>query len=44
MNAIMKKAWSSRMIWIPPLLLVLVLMATFLLLPANKAPFIYQFF
>lgn len=44
MNALLKKTWDHRMLWLPPLLLVLVLAVTFLLLPASKAPFIYQYF
>lgn len=31
-------------IWLPVLILLVVLVATYLLIPAEKAPFIYAFF
>jgi len=36
--------WESRMTWLPVVALVLVLLATFLLVPRESAPFIYEFF
>ncbi len=31
-------------VWLPVLILVIVLVVTFLLLPADSAPFVYKFF
>lgn len=44
MSALAQKLWARRMIWLPLVVLLAVLLAAFLLLPADKAPFIYKFF
>ena len=36
--------WSRRSLWLPAVVLALVLAATFLLVPASEAPFVYAFF
>ncbi len=44
MNSVVQALWRHRRRWLPPLVLVLVLVVTFLLVPKAAAPFIYQFF
>lgn len=36
--------WKYRMVWMPVAALLLVLVVTWLLVPKQNAPFIYEFF
>ena len=36
--------WENRHVWLPVLGLVVVLVATWLLVPRAQAPFLYEFF
>ncbi len=44
MNRALSVVWRHRMAWMPIVVLTLVLIGTFLLVPKQKAPFIYAFF
>ncbi len=43
-RGVMARFWAGRRVWLPALAVLGVLIATWLLLPREKAPFIYEYF